>query len=291
VSDAPQLVHPEGWVLDWITRDRLARQLRRADPAVDGIVAPATELPAGASFRVHAERCALRPVDALEPLGSATTADATSVRGALLVRPGVRCTVEGDVVAAPGAHLLVDPGTHAHDPWQPPTALVDASPAARPPFPWRPVVAVVVCGPDPDPDRLDWARSMVNALLRRDVEGRLAVTAAPEGLHLTRPCLASPASLEALAPDVVVAADDAAREAAPGWCRRRSTVVVEVADDPLLGVELVSWRLGRAQGRLRARIGERVAPATVADLARRLSAGPQPEPPQPKPALRAVAEP
>src|SRR6185436_4462105 len=69
------------------------------------------------------------------------------------------------------------------------------------------------------------------------------------------------------------------------WCAGdRSTVVV--AFDPELRdpMELVSWRLGRAAGRLRARIGPHVDAPAFASLVSRLGAGPHPVPPADRPA-------
>jgi hypothetical protein len=86
--------------------------------------------------------------------------------------------------------------------------------------------------------------------------------------------------------------DDAAVAAIDAWSTGlRSTVVV--AFDPALAdpMELVSWQIGHARSRLRARIGPRVdVPAFVA-LVVRLCAGPQPEPPPEVPALLHVRTP
>src|SRR6202008_1474299 len=69
-----------------------------------------------------------------------------------------------------------------------------------------------------------------------------------------------------------------------GWCEGdRSTVVVGF--DPQLRdpMELVSWQIGRAAGRLRARIGPHVDAPAFASLVGRLCAGPHPMPPVDRP--------
>src|SRR5262249_26011244 len=64
------------------------------------------------------------------------------------------------------------------------------------------------------------------------------------------------------------------------WCRGdRSTVVVAWDADLRDPMELVSWQIGRASGRLRARIGPHVAAPAFASLVGRLCAGPHPMPP------------
>jgi hypothetical protein len=139
---------------------------------------------------------------------------------------------------------------------------------------------VLFLGLEDDLDHADAARGLVNGLLRRGVEGRLAVPAVPEGLLLAVPAAPTRATVEALRPEVVVVLDAEAAEAADRWTAgMRGTVVVELTRDIALGVELVSWRIGVAQGRLRARIGPRTGPRQLAELVNRLVAGPQPEPP------------
>ena len=145
------------------------------------------------------------------------------------------------------------------------------------PFPRRPLVLFVACRPDPG--LADWARRLVNDLLPHDVEGRLALTEVPPGVHLTRPCLPSAESIQALSPDIVVALDARAAADVPAWCTERKTVIIEFASDPQMQTELVSWRVGQASGRLRARIGRGVTAPELARLVSRLCAGPQPVPP------------
>ena len=166
-TETPVLAMPEGWVIDDLARQRLARQLARAPGRIRGVVAETSVLPHGASYRVHAERLCMLP------LSDAVEADRHTARGAVLLRPGVAFEVNDDVVEVDGGNLLVDPGAHVHDPWRPVAPLEDASPAGRPPFPRRPVVVFLAC--EPEVEALDWARSLVNNLVRRDVEGRLAM--------------------------------------------------------------------------------------------------------------------
>ena len=175
----------------------------------------------------------------------------------MLLRPGVSFEVGDDVVEVDGGHLLVDPGAHVHDPWRRVAPIQDASPLGRSPFPRRPVVVLLACEPDVEP--LDWARSLANNLVRRDVEGRLAMLDIAEGLHLTQPCLPSKVSIRALEPDVIVALDHEALDRIPDWCDTdRSTVAIEFVPDVAATADLVSWQLGQAQGRLRARIGRQI---------------------------------
>src|SRR5262245_66627383 len=101
-----------------------------------------------------------------------------------------------------------------------------------------------------------------------------------EGLQLTRPCLPNEESIRALRPDVVVALDDDALARIPIWCdTNRSTIAIELVPDVAAVEELVSWQLGRAQGRLRARIGRQIDAPRLVSLVNRLCAGPHPAPP------------
>ncbi|MGH8983611.1 MAG: hypothetical protein ACRDY6_07010 [Acidimicrobiia bacterium] len=271
-GDGPRLVVPEGWVIDGVVRERLARVLDRAPSHVAGVVAETGELPPGASYRVHAEWRSLESPSRL------VESNATSARGAVLVRPGVGFEARGDVVDVGGGSLLVDPGAHVHDPWRPIGPLEVASELGRPPFPRRPVVAFVAG--ERDGELADWARRLVNRLVRRDVEARLALPDVADGLHLTRPCLSCAESIRLLAPDVVIALDESAMSQVPRWCGAdRSTVVIELVSDPSGTVQLVSWQLGRAAGRVRARINRRVAATSLVELVHRLCAGPHPMPP------------
>jgi hypothetical protein len=271
-GDAPVLAIPEGWVIDDLSRERLARQLARAPEHISGVVAETGPLPSGASYRVHAERLCL------EPQSAAAEASRRAWPGAILVRPEVAFEVRDGIVKVDAGRLLVDPGAHAHDPWRPITALEDASPLGRPPFRRRPVVVFLAC--EPDVEALDWSRSLVNNLVRRDVEGRLAMFDIAEGLHLTQQCLPSEASIRSLCPDVIVALDETALDRAPAWCAdSRSAVVIAYTPDVGTTYELVSWRLGRAQGRLRALVGRRINAPSLVSLVNRLCSGPHPGPP------------
>jgi len=83
----------------------------------------------------------------------------------------------------------------------------------------------------------------------------------------------------------------AAREI-DAWCAGdRSTVVVELDLALPVPMELVSWQIGRASGRLRARIGRWVDVPAFAALVGRLCAGPQPIPPSEAPELRDLRTP
>jgi hypothetical protein len=269
---AAVLVMSDEWVLDELARDRMGRQLARAPEDTAGIVAVTGELPAGSSYRVHAERSTLLPSTALSVTGT------RCAQGAVLLRPGLAFESNGDLVEVERGALWVDPGVHAHDPWRPLAPLEAASRLGRPPFPRRPVVVLLGCGDDLD--LADSARTLTNDLVRRDVEARLAVPEATEGLHLTQPCLPCAETIGALAPDVIVALDETALDRAPEWCRNnRSTVLVELVIGVAGKLDLVSWRLGNASGRLRARVDERIDPDDLVELVKRLCSGPHPAPP------------
>ena len=281
----PRLVVPEGLLIDESVRERLVRGLASAPPAVVGIAAEIAELVPGASYRVHTEWTALetRAVPAPHRGGR--------VRGAVLVRAGVECAIHDGAVEVASGTVLVDPGAHVHDPHRVGGPLEIASALGRPPFPRRPVVVFLGCEPFRDPD---WLRRLVNRLVRHEVEARLAIPPAaptdggsPPAVHLTRPCLPGADTIRALAPDVVVTLDAVAASEIDAWCEGdRSTVVVEL--DLALGVpmELVPWQIGRAQGRLRARIGRWVDGPAFAALIGRLCAGPHPVAPPEVPELR-----
>jgi hypothetical protein len=276
------LALPEAWVIDDLARERLARQLTRAPDHVCGVVAPTSAVPSGTSYRVHAERLGLKPLSAARETSQLTWP------GAVLVRPGVSFEVRGGTVEVERGRLLVDPGAHAHDPWRPLPRLDAASPLGRPPFPRRPLVVFLAC--EPEVEALDWARSLVNNLVRRDVEGRLAMFSIAEGLHLTQQCTPTEESIRALSPDVIVALDQVALDRLPSWCvDNRSVVAIELTPDVATTVELVSWQLGRAQGRLRARIGRRIDAPSLVSLVNRLCSGPHAAPPTDTPAVLSTA--
>src|SRR5207248_433523 len=109
---------------------------------------------------------------------------------------------------------------------------------------------------------------------------RIAALGVWTGRSLTRPVRPGEASFRALAPDIVVTMDAAAAARVDDWCAGdRATVVVAWDPDLRDPMELVSWQIGRASGRLRARIGPRVESPAFASLVGRLCAGPQPMPP------------
>jgi hypothetical protein len=135
-------------------------------------------------------------------------------------------------------------------------------------------------GTEGDAKLADWARRLVNRLVRRDIEGRLAATVNPDGLHLTCPVLVCEASIRALAPDAVVALDREASALVHHWSRdERSTVIVELDRELETTAELVSWQIGRSSGRVRARISPRIDASRFSALVHRLCAGPHPAPP------------
>ena len=75
-------------------------------------------------------------------------------------------------VEVAGGTLLVDPGAHVHDPFRPDRhARRGVSEQGRPPFPRRAVVVFLGCEPPAD---AEWVRRLVNRLVRRDVEARIA---------------------------------------------------------------------------------------------------------------------
>jgi hypothetical protein len=270
-SEAAMLVSLEGWVVDDLARARLGRLLARAPVDIAGIAPIQGPIPAGSSYRVHAEHLAGRAVAAERSEGA--------VHPALLMRPGFEHRRQEDGFVADGP-VLVDHGSHAFNPWAETGALEPADPAGRSPFARRPTVVLLQGRSNPEEDLADWARRIVNGLMRHDVEARLAMFDVSPGLHLTRPCAPVEESIHALRPDVVIALDDAAAEVAPVWCRQsRSTVLVELALDPTVTIELVSWRIGDDHDRLRARIGQAVDVGPLARLVNRLCAGPQPAPP------------
>jgi hypothetical protein len=264
------LLLPDGWCIDWISIDRLERALAAAPPTVAGVGAAAGPLPPGGSYRTHAEWRALRRAQPEAVDGP--------FAGAVLVREEVEHEVDGGQVHVAGP-LAVDRGAHVHDPLSDPAPIEVAHAEGRSPFPVRPIVLFLAV--EGGGGETEWARRLVNDLLAEDVEARLAAAEVAEGAHLTRPCRPDPASVAALRPQVVVALDAGAAAVASPWCASdRRTVVVEVA--PGLGEEpaLVDWRIGRASGRLRARIGTSVGAATFAALVDRLCSGPHPVPPQ-----------
>ena len=104
--------------------------------------------------------------------------------------------------------------------------------------------------------------------------GAVGAVAGPP--HLTGPLPSGVDLLAALAPDVIVTLDDQALERCqqlPGLPRATTIVACSGQAD---GLSMVPWTIGSASGRLRARIGTDVEAAAVADLARRLAAGPPP---------------
>jgi hypothetical protein len=288
----PRLVVPAGLVIDESVRERLERHLAAAPETVIGIAGETSAMEPGSSYRVHVEW------KSLEPLRLTRLAPSTPVRGAVLLRPGVGFEVADGRVAVTGgaastglenASLLVDAGAPVLDPHAPVEPLLDASELGHPPFPRRPVVVFLACEGGVD---ADWVRRLANRLVRRDIEARIAIPDPAVGFHRTRPCLPTEASIRALGPDVVVTLDRTAAMQVDAWCEgSRSTVVVDFDRDLRDPMELVSWQIGRAQGRLRGRIGPHVDVPAFAALVIRLCAGPQPIPPSDEKMLTAGRRP
>ena len=259
--------------MDPIARERLDRQLNRAEPSVKGIAALLGDLPAGASYRTAAEHASCRSeADTASPVPG-------RMRAAVLLRPGIEIEDGEDGITLPAGAFVVDRGSTVHNPWRHIGTPEAASPLGRSPFPSRPTALFL--GTEPDPDLADWVRFTVNELVRRGTEGRIAVPVPTGGLHLTRPCTPTTASVAALVPDVVVTLDPDAHDVAmQGLGDDRSAVIVDLTRDTTAAIELVSWRIGHSMGRIRARIGRGVDVEELADLIRRLCAGPQPMPPR-----------
>lgn len=256
------LAMPDGWTLDDRGRQRLERQLARAEAEVTAVAAERCELPPGASHRVVSERRARTPESEVHPL------DDRWVRGAAMVRPDVTVEVGKDIVEVGRGRLLVDPGVTVHDPWRAVGELEDASPLGRP-LTNRPVT--LFTGFERDPYLADWVRALVNGLVRRGIEGRIAVPAPTGGLHLTRPCAPTESSIRALEPEVVVALDDRAAELVPTWLGRSRTGLVRLTQDTTAEITLDRVRAGGWRRRVQARIGRGVTAASMADLVRALA--------------------
>ncbi len=135
----------------------------------------------GASYRVHAEW------SALETPAMLARRRADRCAGAVLVRPGVAFEVRDGQVEVGGGSARDRPG-RAHPRSAPPdrrardrvgtrTAAVSAAAGRRVPGACR------------VRSTTDLVR-LVNRLVRRDVEARIAAPDVAAGLHLTRPCLA-----------------------------------------------------------------------------------------------------
>ena len=262
MSDAPAtLAMPQGWTVDGHGRQRLERQLARAAPECAAVAAECRELPPGASFRTWSERQALMPESEVRPGASLT------VHGAAMVRSGVSFEMGDDLVTLARGDLLVDPGVVVYDPWRPLRSPVDASPLGRP-LGGRPVALFL--GLERDPYLADWVRRLVNGLVRRGVEGRIAVPEPTTGLHLTRPCAPTDETLGALAPEVVIALDDEAVELLAGWARRRPWALVRLTPDTTAAVTVETSDVHRSGERPVGIIGWGVGPDAMADLVRRL---------------------
>lgn len=256
------LAMPDGWILDDRGRARLERQLARAEAEVTAVAAERCELPPGASHLVVSERRARSPESEVHPL------DDRWVRGAAVVRPDVTVAVGEDIVEVGRGRLLVDPGATVHDPWRAVGELEDASPLGRP-LTDRPVALFL--GFERDPYLADWVRALVNGLVRRGIEGRIAVPAPTGGLHLTRPCAPTEPSVRTLEPEVIVALDDRAAELVPSWLGRSRAGLVRLTQDTTAEITVDRMRLGSRRRRVQARIGRGVSAASMVDLVRALA--------------------
>jgi hypothetical protein len=190
-----------------------------------------------------------------------------TVDGAAMVRAGVGFDVGDSFVALDRGPVLIDPGAVVHDPWQPIGPTRDASPLGRP-LEDRPVCVFLGC--ERDPHLADWVRAVVNGLVARDVEARIAVPAPTGGLHLTRPCAPTEASVRALAPDVLVALDAAALELAGPWLAHRRFGLVRLTPDTTAEVTVQWRRAGPWRRRAEAAIGRGIDPGSMAALVHRI---------------------
>jgi hypothetical protein len=252
-------------------RRRLVARLAASPPDVVAVAAPRRPIGAGSSAVAEAEWAAVEAGDAaLVPSAE------LSVAGAVAVRSAAGHQVGATTVQLASGPLLIDPGACAFGPGD--AAAPDApGPHVRPPFRWRPVV-LFLASEDAwmAPEAL---RDLANGLERHHVEARLAVPQPVPGPHLTAPCPPTRETYAAVRPDLVVAVDDGALEWAAAWTQDRFTVLVALDAELGDGVELVSWTIGEARGRLRARIGPAVEPGALAALINRLCSGPPPMPP------------
>ena len=255
------LAIPEGWVLDVPGRQRLERQLYRAGSGCAAVVAERSELPPGASYVTWSEHQGQTPESEVRPVAGLT------VHGAAMVRAGVSFETGGEAVTLARGELLADPGVAVHDPWQSVANTADASPTGRP-LNARPVALFL--GLERDPYLADWVRALVNGLVRRSVEGRIAVPEPTGGLHLTRPCAPTEASVDALAPEVVVALDDHSVELVTTWVERRPFGLVRLTPDTTATVTVERAYVGRSGERAVGIIGRGIGTDAMADLVRRL---------------------
>jgi hypothetical protein len=258
------LAIPEGWVLDVPGRQRLERQLARAGPGCAAVVAERSQLPPGASYVAWSERRGLIPESEVRPVVGLT------VRGAAMVRRGVSFETGGELVTLARGELLLDPGVAVHDPWQPVADTADASPTGRP-LDARPVALFL--GVERDPYLADWVRVVVNGLVRRGVEGRIAIPEPTGGLHLTKPCAPTEASVDALKPGVVVALDDQAADLVATWVGHRPFGLVRLTPDTTAAVTVERAHVGRSRERPIGIIGRGIDPDSMAELVRRLDLG------------------
>ena len=239
-------------------------------PSVAGIVAEPGAIPPGASYRVHAEWRSLEPLSSLVDLtGGRTPRCGAGASRRRVRRPRRDRRGRG----RPRCSSTAAPTCTTRGPTRARCRSRASSAGRR--FPAGPSSS----SPRPVPIRrspsglASWSTGSCGATSKRASRCPTVAT----GLHLTRPCRPEQASIRALDPDVVVALDTDAAAQVDAWCEgNRSTTVIELIDDPSITLELVSWQIGHASGRVRARIGRRVDAPALAATVRRLCAGPQP---------------
>lgn len=269
MTGAIELAVPTGWWVEPLVEARLRRCLAEAAPDVDAVAALAAPLEPGTSDRTAAEWSCLAPVRLVE-------AEPGRLRGVAAVRSGVAHRAAPDGIEVDG-RTVVDVAARSHDPTAPVGSSGPAGPEARPPFPCR-SVAVLLSG-DADPAALSWAAGVADELIGLGVEARVAVHDGTVPTTRTRPCLPTPELIEQLRPDVVIALDPTAARWAEVWSEPVRSTALATWDPDGSGTTLVPWRLGVAQGRLRARLGPSSVAHEVAEVVARLAAGPVPGPP------------
>ncbi len=283
-----EVVVPPELAIDELGRRHLVALLAASPAEVTAALAPLVPIAPGSSQVVQAEWAAMSdPWAAAQPDADPEPSGEPGLEGAVALRSGVDHTVGPRSVTVGAGSVVVDAGAHTSDPMAPTAPIRAADPQGRPPFRRRPVVLFLEgAAPLPQPEAL---RDLVNGLVVRHVEARLATAHPIAGPHLTGLCAPTEATWHALAPDVAVVADPEAEARAAAWCDQRGTVFIALDGALGSGIELVSWTIGKAQGRLRARIGPTADPDALAELVNRLCAGPQPQAPTDPPGSTVAA--
>jgi hypothetical protein len=263
-TSTARLLLPEGWHLDEDARSHLEDLLRDEPDEIAAVVIRGTGLAPGMGLRVHNQHLGLAAA------GDCALVDEIPAPVAALTRDPTRLhTVDGTLRAVDGS-LLVCHDICALDPALLPDELLPAVSLGRSPFPWRPTALVM--GFSPSEEMADWASRMVDELIGLDVEARLAIDAGWRSHRLTAACLPCVATLDALAPDVIIALDDHARDLARGWSAPTEwTTVARVEPD----TDTIRW-LAWSEHPLRAVVGTTTAPEALAAAIRTLCAEPHP---------------